>query len=387
MNHLIFKKNALLGQIRNPQSAIRNPTRLILQGKSRQGKILPFTKGEVVQGRVIRRIPPDHVLLLFGEKQVTARTSVPLRAGQTAFFEVEEVSPQCVLKLVEARIGDLHGVEGLLARSALCESPYKSLIKILAPLMRSGEESAVSKVPNMLVRWWGLLSRISFPPEQAVHDGQFLKSFIDGSGMIWEHKLRSLLLSGFPSRDNLEVLIGNDLKGLALKSLADGVANKSVSAEAISRFIDSLEQFQLLNVSRLEGQGKLFFTIPVQFHDQFGFGKLLIDLAEKGEDESADREGGRVLRVSLLLQMSCLGPVRADVSVFQKAIRVGFWVCEEEIQSLFNNYAGLLKRQLERHGFHLEEATCRLQEANVLTQTSLVEDLLDSEEHQINLIV
>lgn len=125
----------------------------------------------------------------------------------------------------------------------------------------------------------------------------------------------------------------------------------------------------------------------MQFHDQFGFGKLLIDLVEKGEDESADREGERVLRVSLLLQMSCLGPVRADVSVFQKAIRVGFWVCEEEIQSLFNNYAGLLKRQLERHGFHLEEATCRLLEANVLTQTSLVEDLLDSEEHQINLIV
>jgi hypothetical protein len=363
-----------------------NPGRLILHGRSRQGKILPFAENEVVQGRVIKRILPNHALLLFGEEEVTARTSVPLRAGQIAFFKVERVSPQCILKLVEARIADLHGVEGSPARNALCESPYKSLIEILAPFIRSAEEPALSELPDILVRWWGLLSRISFPPEQ-VDQGQFLRWFIQGSGMIWEHKLRTLLLSEFPSGENLDALIGHDLKGLALKSLADGWANKSVFHEAINRFVDSIEQFQVLNVSRLEGEGKLFFTMPVQFRNQFGFGELLIDLAEKAEDDTDDRKGDKVLRVSLLLRMSCLGPVRADVSVFQKVIRVGFWVCEEETQSLFKNYAGLLKRQLERHGFHLHEARCHLQEAHVLTQTSLVEDFLDSEEHRINLVV
>ncbi len=373
--------------LNEPGHVLLPPSRLILQDKSGQGKILPFTKDQLLQGRVIRLIPPNHALLLFGKEQVTARTSVPLREGQIAFFRVEQVSPQCILKFVEPRIGDLDGLDGLLTRNALRESPYKDLVKILAPFMRSVKGSAGSRVPNMLVRWWGLLSRISFPSEHGVHYGQFLKSFIDGSGMTWEHKLRTFLLSEFQSTNNLNALIGHDLKGLALKSLADGVANKFVSAEAISKFVDSLEQFQLLNVSRLEGQGQLFFTIPLQFQDQFGFGELLIYLPQKGEDEEADREGGKVLRVSLLLRMSCLGPVRADVSIFQKAIRVGFWVCEEEIQSLFNNYAGLLKHQLERHGFHLKEVTCRLQEANILTQTSLVEDLLDSEEHQINLIV
>lgn len=379
MNHLIFKENALLGQIRNPSS-------LIVQGKAGHRKVLPFTKDEVVQGRVIRPISPNRALLLFGEERVTARTSVPLRAGQIAFFKVEQVSPQCVLRLVEPRIGELCGVNRLLTWNVLRESPYKSLIKILAPFMRSGEESAVSRVPDMLVRWWGLLNRISFPSEQ-LHHGQFLKSFIDGSGMTWEHKLRSFLLSGFQSTNNLESLIEQDLKGLALKTLADGVGNKFVSAEAISKFVDSLEQFQLLNVSRLEGEGKLFFTIPLQFHDKLSFGEILIDVAGKREDESPDRDGDKVLRVSFLLHMSCLGPVRADVSVFQKTIRVGFWVSREEIQSLFNNYKALLKNQLERHGFDLQEITCCLQEASVLTQTSLVEELVDFEEHQINLVV
>jgi hypothetical protein len=168
--------------------------------------------------------------------------------------------------------------------------------------------------------------------------------------------------------------------------LADGGANKFVSAEAISRFVDSLEQFQLLNVSRLEGQGRLFFTIPVQFHDQFSFGELLIELPQEGAGEEADRDGDKVLRVSLLLQMSCLGPVRADASVFQKGVRVSFWVCEEEIQSFLNYYAGLLKYQLQRHGLSLLEVTFRLEEANILSQASLVGDFVDSEEHQVNLI-
>jgi hypothetical protein len=362
-----------------------SPSRLNLRGKSSTGKVIPFTKGEVVQGRVIRPVPPSHVLLLFGEEQITARTSVFLQAGQIGLFKVEQVSPQCVLKLVEPRIGDLDRVDGLLTRNTLRESPYKNLIKILAPFMRSGEQSALSKVPNMLVRWWGLLSRISFSSEQ-VHHGQFLKSFIDGSGMTWEHKLKSFLLSEFQSTNNLDALIEHDLKGLALKTLADGGANKFVSAEAISRFVDSLEQFQLLNVSRLEGQGRLFFTIPVQFHDQFSFGELLIELPQEGAGEEADRDGDKVLRVSLLLQMSCLGPVRADASVFQKGVRVSFWVCEEEIQSFLNYYAGLLKYQLQRHGLSLLEVTFRLEEANILSQASLVGDFVDSEEHQVNLI-
>lgn len=363
-----------------------NSTRLILQGKSGQGKALPFNKGEVVQGRVIKPISPHHTLLLFGEKQVTARTSVPLQEGQVAFFKVEQVSPQYVLKLIGPRIGDLGGVSGLLTSNALRGSPYESLIKILAPFMQSANESAVSKVPNMLVRLWGLLNRISFPPEQ-VHHGQFLKSFIDGSGMIWENKLRSFLLSEFQSTNNLKALIEQDLKGLALKILADGVTYKSISAEVINRFIDSLEQFQLFNISRLEGRGELFFTIPLQFHNQFGFGEFLIRLPRQEEDEEAGKDGNKVLRVSLFLQMSRLGPVRADVSVFQRAVRVAFLVSEEEIQSLFNNYTGLLKHQLERHGFYLQEVTCRLQEADVLAQASLVEDLFDSEEHQINLVI
>jgi len=360
------------------------PSRLSLQDRSGPGKSLPFNKDQIVEGRVIRPIPPHHALLLFGREQVKARTLVPLRAGQIAFFKVKQVKPECVLKLVELRTGDQDGINRLLPGTAFRESPYKILINILASLNRSLKESDVSELPDILSRLWTLINRISLPSKMP--HGHFLKSFINGSGMIWEHKLRSFLLSHFQT-DHIEALLQQDLKGLALKSLADGMVDKLVSAKAMSRFVDGLEQFQLLNVFGLEEKGKLFFTIPIQLNNEFFWGQLLINLPKKGDDEGADRDRDKVLRASLFLQMSCLGPVRADVSVFQKAIRITFWVCEKEIQPLFNHYTDLLKKQLERHGFYMQEITCHLQEANILTQTSLVEELFDSEEHEINLVV
>ena len=71
-----------LGDILLPSSKI------VLQDKSGQGKSLPFNKGQIIQCRVIRSIPPNHALLLFGKEQLMARTSVPLQEGQVALFKV-----------------------------------------------------------------------------------------------------------------------------------------------------------------------------------------------------------------------------------------------------------------------------------------------------------
>jgi virulence-associated protein VapD len=84
--------------------------------------------------------------------------------------------------------------------------------------------------------------------------------------------------------------------------------------------------------------------------------------------------------------MSHLGPVRVDASVLEKAIRVRFLVSNEDIQSFFDQYAPGLQQQLERHGFSLQQVTCRLEERASLAATSLVDAIIDSEEHTISLI-
>jgi virulence-associated protein VapD len=79
--------------------------------------------------------------------------------------------------------------------------------------------------------------------------------------------------------------------------------------------------------------------------------------------------------------------VRVDASVVEKAIRVSFLVSDEDIQSLVNQYTPCLQEQLERHGFSLQQVTCRLEERDSLARTSLVDAIIDLEEHTISLIV
>lgn len=135
----------------------------------------------------------------------------------------------------------------------------------------------------------------------------------------------------------------------------------------------------------ISGDGKLFFPISMQINNRFFPGELLIHLPEKGKEKSADND--KAFRLSFLLEMSHLGPVRGDVSIFQKAVSVGFWVSDERVQSLFNESAVSLKRRLERHGFRLQELACRIEEAGSVHQSSLAEEFAGSKEYLVNLIV
>lgn len=281
---------------------------------------------------------------------------------------------------------EVGGMAGPLARNALRQSPYRGPVEILAPLMQAAGRSATAKVPEPIMQLWGLLTGISFPSDRSNH-GEFLQRFITGSGMMWENRLRSFVLSGDHMTNSLEELTAQDLKGLAMRILAEGLTNKSIPGETISRLVDSLEQLQLLNQSSLQSKGQLYFTIPVRFDEQFGFAELLVRLPNRGKGEGSETEDDKVLTASLMLEMSAIGPLRADVSLFKKAVRVGFLVCDETVPSLINDNAPALREQLERHGFHLQEIACRLQEANVLARTSLAEEFVDSEGCQIHLIV
>ncbi|NVM21138.1 MAG: flagellar hook-length control protein FliK [Desulfobacterales bacterium] len=361
-------------------------SKLDLGNKADHSKTLPVAKGEVVEGRIIKSIPPHHALILIKGKQLVARTRVPLRPGEAAFFKVEQTAPQCVLKLIELGRSRQNGLSGLLKMGDFHGSPYKLLIDMLNPLIASFKGSNQQKLPAALLAMWALLNRVSLRSQQEPY-GDFLKSFIAGSGMIWEHKLRSLLLSGFEFRNQAEAIIEQDLKALALKLSADAGPDKLFSRQAMTGFLDGLEQLQLLNLSGLEGRGKLLFIIPMQWHDRFTFAQILVDLAGKRADGHREHDEDRVVRLSLFLEMSRLGPVRVDASVFQKAIRVCFLVCNEEIQSIFEDHTDVLVQQVERHGFSLQDFACRLEEPGSLAQTSLVDALIDPEEHYISLVV
>jgi hypothetical protein len=363
-------------------SSHRNPS-----NKASPGKTLAVHKEEVVEGRIIKPISPRHALILIKGKQLLARTEgVVLKPGQLASFKVKETSPQCILKFLEVTSNQEGGITGLLKGCGFRSSPFDCLMTLLHPLRVSMEKSSPETAPPILMRMGALLGRISLRPHDVAHP-EFLKSFIDGSGLMWENKLKTLLLSGLESRHQAEALIEHDLKGLALKSLTDGLTGRFLSTQGVTTFLDDMERHQWLNLFALEEKGNLLFIIPMQWLDKFTFAQLLIDLGGKRGDMGEEKHEDRVFKLSLFLDMSHLGPVRVDASVIEKAVRVSFLVSNEDIQSLLNQYTPALQQQLERHGFSLQQVTCRLEERASLACTSLMDAIIDSEEHMISLIV
>ncbi len=370
---------------------LNTENRVVLSGrfdqenKGQRDSLPAMKKGEILSGRVTRSVSSRHAILLIKGKEVVARTPGLLKPGDVALFKVEQVSPEYVLRLVKVGAGQDPQLAELVKGARLRGLAYKSIIDLLNPLMADPHKSESREFPDVLRRMWDLLCRISLHPEKEVSTS-FLKSFIDHSGMMLEHKLK-LWLSGVHSGREIQSALEEDLKGLAFRSLGDSRAMSLVSAEGASRFIDALEQLQLLNLTALEEKGKLLLVMPMQWDGEFSFAQLLIDLSGKSGREFGEKDQEGVLRLSLFLEMSHLGPVRVDASLFQKVVRVGLMVCNDDVKAFFENASDDLKGQLEKHGFSVQEITCLLERKSRLAETSLVEALLDPETHRISIVI
>jgi len=353
--------------IKSIQEILAQHRSKLLSVKGLSGKTLPFEKGEILKGQVLESDSSRYAKLLIKGEEVTARTSVLLKKGQTAFFKVEQTSPQNVLKILETA-----GEASLKSSSHLTKvSPYKLIAELISS---SGQDSlgqnVSGNIPGIPEQLLNIFNNIAIKPDD-FFSSSLLMSFIHRSGLLWENKLKSMLKSGVPSKDKLESFINQDFKGLSLKLLQSLGEDESIKSNML-KILDSLEQLQILNKTAFEESSRLLFMLPLQFHEKVDYGQLFVDLS--GKRKSGNKDG--VLKVCLFLRMSNLGPVRADAMIFKRTIKVDFWLTNEKVKSLVNENANLLKTQLERHGFYLQGITCYLEEHETLNETSFAEKMI-----------
>lgn len=343
-------------------------------------------KNEVVEGRVLDSISPHDAVLLIKGKKVRVRTLFPLQKGDVSLFKVEQVVPQKVLRMVSLNrsVGD--GPISLLANTSGSSSLYKSILKLFNLFASSGLSATDKKMTAIISDLETLMTRIAL--KSSVNSGSdFLKTLVDSSGLTWEHKLKQLFSNKTFSSSDINLLLKSDLKGLTMKLLQGWKAFDAVSKGEIQRFVDSLEQLQILNHTALEEKGKLFFSFPIQWNNLFSFGQLLIGLPKNSEKDNTKEEGEDIIRISFLLQMSQLGPLRADMSILDKTIRGRFLVADPQVQSFINKHIPELKARFLRLGFFVHEFLCALEEIEVLESASLVEELINREERFLSLVV
>jgi len=105
-----------------------------------------------------------------------------------------------------------------------------------------------------------------------------------------------------------------------------------------------------------------------------------------GEDTGTAPEK-KMVRVSLLLDMSRLGPVRADVSILDKAVTGRFLLENEDTRAFVASMVPVLKKQMADIDFQLLQMDCQVAAPADIAPNCLMETLFTGNDDQVLHIV
>ena len=328
---------------------------------------------EVVEGKVLKSFSSGNVLLLIKGKEVTARTHVLLREGSVLSLKVEEIRPTPTLKLLGIRFADSDAINISIILSAMKENLWKSIHENIDH--HGLPQAEISRFRELMD---DLLLRLSLKSAP-----DLLKTLIEKSGLSWEAKLRKAFINKTIAGNNLNKLIGGDLKGLVSRflNLNEG---KSV---LLKRFVSTIENIQLLNHFGLEHERKIFLPIPIQFSNGlFTVGQLLIHLPQEEKDECGKKRiDKKFFSITFLLELSNLGPVRADLTIKGEEIDGRFLLAKEKTKLLIENNILSFISNLKDRGFTIHHIECHLKEPGIVRK-SLVKEIIHEEGSAICLV-
>ena len=331
-------------------------------------------ENEIVRGKVLKSSSLKNVLLLIKGRRIMAKTHMALKEGSVISLKVEEVIPNPVLKLLGTINENIDTINTSMILTGLKKNLWKTIVENIDHCIISNNDKKLFKE---------LIDDISKKLFQKPNP-DLLGELIDKSGIGWEAKLREIITSktNYSKADINELIVG-DLKGLGSKfiSLMEG------ENDLFKQFVSMIKNLQLLNQSGLEQERKIFIPIPFQFPDGlFTIGQLLIHFNENNKKDSDGRKKDKDhFGISFLLEMSNLGPLRADLVVRQKQINGRFLVVEEESKNIIEKQLPSLIKTLEKKGFTIPNFECHMKEPMEIKDT-LIKEIIREESHNISLV-
>jgi hypothetical protein len=223
-----------------------------------------------------------------------------------------------------------------------------------------------------------------------VRNDQFLPQIIKNMGLSFEKKLAAGFEDGPDKKTVAHVikqLAGKDLKAAAL-SLA-GMENDPGKATVLKHISDALDNFAQLNVKSGDGGqtqdgARFLLPFPVWREDGFDFGQLMIDMGKAG---SANTEK-KMLSISFLLNMTALGPLRADFSILDKTIAGRFLLENQATCDYLTPKISELRQRLSGIGYQAGNIDCRVARPEQIAPTSLMHAMKAPDDMQgLNIVV
>lgn len=154
------------------------------------------------------------------------------------------------------------------------------------------------------------------------------------------------------------------------------------------RLSDAFENLSRLNLSGREEGREIFIPLPVRQPDgHFMISQLLLRFPAPESETSGKNHGEKQpFRISLLLELRELGPVRADFSVNEKRIEGVFQAATGKTREVIENEVPRFIERLNSQGFAVNCIECLLQEPDKIKRPLILE-MVQMSEYSIDTVV
>jgi len=341
---------------------------VINRGEGRKNTLPSFIKDQIVHAKVLDLLPQGNARLLINNRTVTAKTAMLLRPGEEIQLKVVEQKENVLLKLM----GPVQ---------KMTTSQVSSLIRFFP-----GNDFITDVTRIHIPRVKDLLYDMALKSGKA--DKNFLPKLIEKSGMTWENKTAKLIQgqASLPDlKQGLSNLLNQDVKALIQKELFLAGPDHPENLNMAASFSETLENFQLLNHQSAES-GRFLLPFPVFSENSFRFGQLFIDTGGKNRDNEGSTD--KLIQISFLLDMTSLGPLRADFSILKKEISGRFLLNDEEICQYVRSMLPELKERLKGIDYKVHEIECFTGDKTRIQPTDFIEAMLKTgSDRVLNIVI
>ena len=283
--------------------------------------------GRVLAGEVLQSMADGGVLLGIGRQRVPAQTHLRLDPGQHFLFQVQETADQVLLRILSAPSGEDSDFLRFLRAVIGQDRPLGELLGDLAARVRAELERPGAEL-EALRRLLGQLDAHALRPGDGAAE---LRGLLAAAGGRYEAALLAAALGG--RAGEWAARLGQNLKSQLLRALAD--LPEGPVKEAVARALAGIEAEQLLNLARAHSGEAQVLSFPL--HDAGGWATahLLLAPPRRREEEGGDGEAAEgdeeQQRFVLGVELSALGPVRADLMLSDEALTLRLLVTRPEV--------------------------------------------------------
>ncbi|BCS99132.1 hypothetical protein DSLASN_47640 [Desulfoluna limicola] len=317
----------------------------------------PLAPGHLVTARVVRSDPDGAATLQIGKREVAATVNQPMKNGALVRMRVTEVDKSHIA-LRQLTFAD-HPVGRYLValRNLGRQGPFQHLVTLFGTALPKGASAALQLKDKLQ----NFVTQIAVKPGKS--GAEDVRRMVRQSGLMHEN---TLLHGGEGGEE--------DIKGLSMKLALAAKKEESLS-RAVKALIDGIEKLQVVNRATGEASGRFLIPLPIYVDEKLSFGQLLIDRGEEGK--SGSEGGDRVMRMAMHVNLTKIGELRADLSLFKGAVTGTISVTSQEAELCLAHDLEELTRSLAEKGFSVRRMGVQRVDRAVLANTSLVDDLVD----------